>query len=250
MTFKNFEATLALKNSMEEKLSHLTRHFRNITHADCVFRIDHNDHIVHLLLTGENLRLFSVGISSDMYDSIQKATQKLEKQLYKTKEKVQNHNNGNHEKGETMHLEERKTEQNGAYRTLSVRDLMTPKPFTIYEDDNLQLAEDMMQWRYIRHIPVIDHEGNLVGLLTHRDLLKASVSALAKFKREEMKRLNLMISAKDIMQKQVVTVSPEAQIQEAADLMLGNKFGCLPVVKKGKLIGIITEADFVKYVCS
>ena len=68
---------------------------------------------------------------------------------------------------------------------MCVRHLMSTDLFTVYEDDNIQLVDDLMKWRRIRHIPVINQENKFVGLITHRDLLKASISSLTEIREEE-----------------------------------------------------------------
>lgn len=127
-----------------------------------------------------------------------------------------------------------------------VRDLMTPDPFTLLVDDNLKVLEELMEWRNIRHVPVVDQNGLLVGLVTHRDFLRLAISQLAEVKKSEVDKLYSEISIGRIMGKKVVSVSPETSLQEAAEIMTKNKYGCLPVTTGDQLVGIITEADFVK----
>jgi CBS domain-containing membrane protein len=184
-----------------------------------------------------------------MDDSIDLAIHRFKNQLTKQKDKkmtqsTQKINSTQNQQGNrrsSVNLIRRET-------ALRVKDLMSIKPFTVFEDDNLQFAEDMMQWRHFRHIPVVDDDRKLVGLITHRDLLKSSLSSLAKVSRVQSQKRNLRIPVQAVMQRNILSVSPNTSIEEAADMMLTNKFGCFPVVKKGKLIGIITEADFVRYV--
>ena len=63
---------------------------------------------------------------------------------------------------------------------MRVKDLMSPDVFVLYAEDSLLIAEEMMQWRRIRHVPVVDRESNLQGLITHRDILRASISTIAE----------------------------------------------------------------------
>ena len=128
-----------------------------------------------------------------------------------------------------------------------VRDLMTKDLFTLGQDDNLKTLEDVMKWRAIRHIPVVDEENHVVGLVTHRDLLKYSISGFANVAEEEKEALNKSISVSSIMKTNIQTISPELSLQEAAKMMLKYKFGCLPITENDKLVGIITEADFMKF---
>jgi len=128
-----------------------------------------------------------------------------------------------------------------------VRDLMTTDLFTLCQDDNLKTLEDMMKWRAIRHIPVVDGENHVVGLVTHRDLLKYSISGFANVAEEEKEALNKSIPVSSIMKTNIQTISPDLSLQEAAKMMLKYKFGCLPITENDRLVGIITEADFMKF---
>lgn len=127
-----------------------------------------------------------------------------------------------------------------------VRDLMTIDLFTLLEHDNLNVLEELMKWKRIRHVPVVNTEHELVGLVTHRDFLKAAVSRLAEVDKGEISAIYRDIPISQIMNHNVVTVAPETRLASAAELMISNKYGCLPVVENGKLVGIITEADFMK----
>jgi predicted transcriptional regulator len=131
---------------------------------------------------------------------------------------------------------------------MQVKDLMSKDLFVLYADDNLLLAEEMMQWKRIRHVPVVDRHYNLKGLVTHRDMLRASISTLAQFPRHETRAMQTHVLLQDIMQTQVFTISPDADIKEAARVMWQEKIGCLLVAEQGQLVGILTEADFLKYV--
>lgn len=133
-------------------------------------------------------------------------------------------------------------------KTLRVRDLMSTDLVTLSAGETLDLAEEVMKLARIRHLPVTSG-GRLVGLVTHRDLLRASVSVLAGIDdrtREEMMR---EIPVADIMNREVETISPDAQLSEAAITLLEHKWGCLPVVDEDQeLVGILTEADFLKLI--
>jgi CBS domain-containing membrane protein len=131
---------------------------------------------------------------------------------------------------------------------MRVKDLMSKDVFVLYADDNLLLAEEMMQWKRIRHVPVVDRHSNLKGLVTHRDMLRASISTLAQLSRSESREAHTHILLQDVMQTQVFTIRPEADIKEAARVMWREKIGCLLVAEEGQLVGILTEADFLKYV--
>ena len=131
---------------------------------------------------------------------------------------------------------------------MQVKDLMSKDVFVLYADDTVLLAEEMMQWKRIRHVPVVDRKANLQGLITHRDILRLSISAIAQLSRGEHRAAQAGILLQDIMRTSVLTIGPEADITEAARVMLDEKIGCLLVVDGNQLVGILTEADFLKYV--
>ncbi|MBI4915753.1 MAG: CBS domain-containing protein [Acidobacteria bacterium] len=128
---------------------------------------------------------------------------------------------------------------------LKVADIMSRELVTLAEDDTLADARACMERGRIRHLPVV-RDGRLVGLVTHRDMLAASFSVFAEVSAREEKRLFSRIPVGELMHD-VVSVSPDSSVREAARLLLDNRFGCLPVVAKdGRLVGIVTEADFLR----
>ncbi len=131
-------------------------------------------------------------------------------------------------------------------QTLRVRDVMVDKVYVLQETDTLDVFQFMVESRRVRHAPVVDDEGKVVGLLTQRDLLASSVSNLAGLGQEEQQELLRSISVAEVMTKPVTTIDPDASLEVAAAIMLERKYGCLPVVEGGKLVGILTESDFVK----
>jgi CBS domain-containing membrane protein len=127
----------------------------------------------------------------------------------------------------------------------TVADLMTTDIFSLQDLDTLLTARSVMTLAKIRHIPIVDGENTFVGLLTHRDILAAAVSRLAEIDQQEQDELDSGIPIREIMRKGVRTVSPDMELREAARILLDNKYGCLPVLEQGKLVGILTEADFL-----
>jgi CBS domain-containing protein len=123
----------------------------------------------------------------------------------------------------------------GRYRR--VEQIMSTDLFTVEEDDLVDLAAGIMTWKHIRHVPVEDKQERLVGLVTSGILLRHYGANLKKGKKQS--------TVKDIMIKNPVTVTPETLTVDAAAVMHKNKIGCLPVVKDGKLVGIVTEHDFM-----
>ncbi len=132
-------------------------------------------------------------------------------------------------------------------RPFLAEDLMSSDLFTLLEDDNLRVADEIMKWKSIRHIPVVDHTGKFVGLITDKDLLRMSISSLAEVSWGIQSALYQDIRAAEIMNKTVTTVSPKVSVSRVARLMCTGKLCCLPVLKNGEPIGVITEADFVRF---
>jgi len=127
-----------------------------------------------------------------------------------------------------------------------VKSIMTRDVFTLNQVESLSAAKDLMNLARIRHIPIVDNLGHFVGLLTHRDILAATISELAGIDRETQDEIEAGIPIDEIMQTDVVTVHPDLSLKEAARLLLEEKYGCLPVICEDKLCGIITEADFLR----
>ncbi|MDH5490733.1 MAG: CBS domain-containing protein [Myxococcales bacterium] len=124
---------------------------------------------------------------------------------------------------------------------MTVRDLMSKRPVTLSEHDPLETADELMKSGHFRHLPVVEGE-RLLGLLTHRDLTRVGAHA------NSPAPMNRWTEAGWVMTREVRTIEPSRPLLEAAELMLDEKFGCLPVVEDGRLVGILTEADFVAYV--
>lgn len=123
---------------------------------------------------------------------------------------------------------------------------MTTDVFALREDDTLKDLDEVLTWKKFRHVPVIDEESHLLGLITHRDFLTLAISKLARIRKDEISDLYGTIRIGDVMGRKVTSVSPATTLAEAAEIMLKHKFGCLPVVEGTRLVGIITESDFVK----
>lgn len=127
-----------------------------------------------------------------------------------------------------------------------VKDIMTKDVFTLNQTDSLSAAKDLMDLARIRHIPIVDDEGNFAGLLTHRDILAATISELADIDIETKNEIEAGIPIHEIMQTDVCTATVDMPLKKAATLLLEEKYGCLPVVRNRKLCGIVTEADFLR----
>jgi CBS domain-containing membrane protein len=131
---------------------------------------------------------------------------------------------------------------------IRVADLMTRAVYTLSATQSLPLAESMMKLARIRHVPVVDDEGAVVGLVTHRDLLAAKISRLTPLGADERTTLELGVPVFKVMQTNVWTIAPDALAVTAARILQDHRFGCLPVVEGGRLVGIVTEADLLALV--
>jgi predicted transcriptional regulator len=132
---------------------------------------------------------------------------------------------------------------------LRVRDLMTKGVFAVEVDDNLATVSDLMDERSIRHAPVVQ-DGRLIGLISHRDLLRHALRGQAGAPPEVERAAQLTLTAGEIMTREVATARPEEDIRDAARVMVENKYGCLPVLEGSRLVGILTESDFVRFLAA
>jgi len=130
---------------------------------------------------------------------------------------------------------------------LRVRDLMTPNVVTVRPADSVATAYELMLDNRFRHLAVVDKEGDLVGLLTHRDLLRYSLIERTELPLSFQRSILRRIWVQEVMTSEVETAEPGQRLQEAALVMFENKYGCLPVVEGQRVVGILTEADFVRF---
>lgn len=127
-----------------------------------------------------------------------------------------------------------------------VKDVMKTQLVTLNADVKLGFANDIMYLGRIRHLPVVRGEA-LVGILTQRDLYRASLTSILTNWKENKEFLD-SIRVSEVMTKNVITISPDATMEDAAQIMIDKKVGGLPVVQeKTKLIGLITETDVLQY---
>lgn len=130
-----------------------------------------------------------------------------------------------------------------------VRDYMSTAVITIYPETGVQEALRLMRQHKIRRLPVVNAAGELVGIVSERDLLYASPSPATSLSVWELNYLLARLEVKEMMTHNVIVTSPDAPLEEAARLMLQNKIGGLPVITENpitrikKVVGIITESD-------
>ncbi|MCG8590569.1 MAG: CBS domain-containing protein [Proteobacteria bacterium] len=134
-----------------------------------------------------------------------------------------------------------------AKRTTRVRDMMQRKIITISAEERLSTVEDIMTLGGVRHMPVV-LAGSLVGVVSERDLLRASLSNLNEFGSAERRAFLHAVEIARVMSQPPVVVHPEAPVEEAALIMADRKIGCLPVVDdRDALVGLVTETDVLRY---
>jgi len=128
-----------------------------------------------------------------------------------------------------------------------VRDIMETKLVTISASERLSMVEDIMRLGRVRHMPVVQG-GKLVGVVSERDLLRASLSVLSEHRDAERRMFLHVVEISRVMSSPPIVVAPDATIREAALLMADRKIGCLPVVAGDELLGMVTETDVLRWV--
>jgi CBS domain-containing protein len=133
---------------------------------------------------------------------------------------------------------------------LRVADIMTKDVITLNRNESLTTADDLMRLGRIRHLVVVHDDGELAGVLSQRDLfLGGLLKALGYGTHAKAQALSTLV-VKEAMVADPFTTTPTTPLEEAAAVMLDNKIGCLPVLDKRKIVGIITESDFVAHVAA
>ena len=127
-----------------------------------------------------------------------------------------------------------------------VRDWMTKRPLTVPEDMSLNKTLDLMRRENVRRFPVVDKQDKLVGIVLEKDLLYASPSPATTLSVFEIHTLLSKITVHDVMARDVITVTEEEALEEAARIMADHKISGLPVMRGELLVGIITETDLFK----
>jgi len=123
---------------------------------------------------------------------------------------------------------------------------MTGDPVVIHDNTPVDEAMKIMRENKVRRLPILNDKGALVGIVSERDLLYASPSPATSLSIHELHYLVSRIKVSEVMTRDVITVSEDTPLEEAARTMADNKIGGLPVVSNGELVGIITETDLFK----
>ena len=127
-----------------------------------------------------------------------------------------------------------------------VGEKMAKDPIVIRDDTPIDRALKIMRDNKVRRLPVLNDKSALVGIVSERDLLFASPSPATTLSIYELHYLLSRITVADVMTAEVITVTEDTSLKEAARIMADNRIGGLPVERKGELVGIITETDLFK----
>jgi len=122
---------------------------------------------------------------------------------------------------------------------------MSSEVTTLRHNDALVIADDVMRLGRIRHLPVLDDDQLLVGIVSQRDLFRGALARTLGYGTHAQQKLLGQLVVKEVMSPHPVTIGPDAPLREAARLMTQHKIGCLVVMEGQKLVGLLTEGDFV-----
>jgi len=124
-----------------------------------------------------------------------------------------------------------------------VRDRMTPNPTTVTTDTTLKDAIELVRSKPFRHLPVLDENGKLVGVVTEKSLVYAAPTPITTLSIFEVDYVLSRVKIGQLLHREVIAVEPDLPIEEAASIMVENRIGCLPIVEHGELVGIISDTD-------
>ena len=129
---------------------------------------------------------------------------------------------------------------------MEVKDRMTKDPVTVRVGETARAAADLMRSRRIRHLPVVDAAGKLVGIVTDRDIRQILFAPAMRTRLGEAASLAEQVTVEEIMSSPAITTTPYADLADAAKVMHERKIGALPVVMVGRVVGILSEIDILK----
>jgi acetoin utilization protein AcuB len=141
---------------------------------------------------------------------------------------------------------DKRVHMKGVTGTMRVKNRMIPNPVTATEKTNYNQALRLMQQNKIKSLPILDSRGELVGIVTQSDMLRAEPSPVTTLSVFEVASLLEKVTMDKIMSRPVLAVDESCSITNAANFMVRNEIGCLPVLRDGKLVGIITDTDIFK----
>jgi len=131
---------------------------------------------------------------------------------------------------------------------LKVKDVMSREVRTVQRNDQLGVADRLMKEERIRHLPVIDESGDVCAVVSQRDLFRGALLRALGYGSRAEETLLRQVVVKEAMSAELFTTTPETPIADAARSMIERRIGCLPVLDAEKLVGIVTETDFVRLV--
>ena len=130
---------------------------------------------------------------------------------------------------------------------IPIADIMTKKIIALNRKDDLETAEMLFKKHKIRHIPVV-HEDSIIGMLSYTDLLRISFADAFNENEDGVDTVVYnMFTIEQVMAKKIVSVHSETTIKEVGELLSKNEFHALPVVDEGRLVGIVTTTDLIRY---
>lgn len=127
-----------------------------------------------------------------------------------------------------------------------VKDKMTPNPICGRPEMSVMDAQKIMRENNIRHLPIVDQDERLVGIVTQRALMQVVPADMSKFGPFVINYIVAKLKAQNVMVKNVITIQEDVTIEEAARIMSDKKIGCLPVMRQGDLVGIISDNDLFR----
>jgi CBS domain-containing protein len=128
---------------------------------------------------------------------------------------------------------------------IECHELMTKPVYTLPDTATLADARKLMEESEVRHVPIVDHKERLVGMFTQRDLLATMDSAMYQMTEDELATRESEIDISSIMTKKVASASPHTPLRQAAEFLQNKRYGCLPILTEKRVVGIITDSDFV-----
>ena len=132
-------------------------------------------------------------------------------------------------------------------RQRPVSDIMQREVVTLSITERLDLTQDIMSLGRVRHLPVLDDEQRVVGIVSDRDLLAAAMTKVLDFDPESRRTFLRSIEVGEVMAKEVVSVTEDTEIGEVARIFVERKIGCVPVLDEdGELLGLVTETDLIR----
>lgn len=128
---------------------------------------------------------------------------------------------------------------------ITIEEFMTRDPYTLRETDSLNDAWEIMIGKHVRHIPITDDDDHVLGLVTQRDVLAATDPGAIREAKSASHEVKSDFKISEIMIRNVTVIHKKDSLRQAALYLQSHKYGCLPVVLDDRLVGIITDSDFI-----